>query len=203
MKRTFIPFFIAMSGLVSAAHADTWNFTYTGSGYGTFQPDQFTQHNNPAFATGSISGEFVDANRVAITSGYIDITQGAQTGHFTLAGNYVLSGYNRNFFLYNNLFYPTSKPEIDYLGLLFENETNLINVGYGQYWYGRPTDYGWFIASVFKNNNQFSSSDVLGTMSFSKDPGVTVVPEPAEWTTIAFLGAGLLGLMLKKRTKTG
>ena len=203
MKRTLIPFCIVISGLVSAAHADTWNFTYTGSGYGTFSADQITQHNNPATATGSISGEYVDANRVAITSGFIDITQGAITGHFTLAGNYTLTGYNTNFFVYNNLFYPNWTPEIDDLGLLFEDSTHIVNVGYGQAWLHRPRDYGWFVTSVLKDNHQFSSSDVLGTMSFSKDPGVTAVPEPAEWTAMAFLGAGLLGLMLKKRTKTG
>lgn len=182
-------------------NADTWNFTYSGSGFGTFSADQFTQHNNPAMATGSITGEFVNPTTVAITSGYIDVTQGAATGHFTLTGNYTLTGYNRNFFLYNNLFYPSSNPEIDYLGLLFQDDTRLLNLGYGTFWYGRPTDYGWFIATVNKNGNQMVGSDVLGTMSFSKDPGSNPVPEPSEWAGMSLLFTGLVTSLYVRRRK--
>ncbi|MFM7322298.1 MAG: hypothetical protein ACKO5K_12360, partial [Armatimonadota bacterium] len=88
-----VGFAISMFG-VGVAHADTWDFTYVGSGYGSPSTDQVVQHNNPATAIGQLFGNFVDQDRVAVTGGYLEIMVGQVTGTFNLSGTYTLSGFN-------------------------------------------------------------------------------------------------------------
>ena len=197
---------LGVAALSTGAMAQSWTFTYEGSGYGSLVRDQDYLHNNPSIATGTISGDFIDGNRVGITGGVLSITQGAIQGDFTLAGSYTASGYNSlpssgNRYNYNNLFYPDSSPELDANGLIFENNDYFVNIGNGYLWQNGGKDFGWFMSVMRRQDQTFLGGDVYGTMTFANNPGNNAVPEPSEWAAMGLLGTGLLGLVVRGRKK--
>ena len=205
MKKLLVA--LGVAALSTGAMADTWTFTYEGSGYGRIVgSEQVYQHNNPALATGTISGDFIDSNQVGITSGFLSITQGIVQGDFTLAGTYNPTGFsslpnnNKNRFLYNNILYPNSSPELDVYGLIFENNDYYVNL-FSKGWLETKQDYDWNLFTLRKQDQTFTSSDIYGNLTFAKNPTNNAVPEPSEWAAMGLLGTGLLGLVVRGRKK--
>jgi hypothetical protein len=204
MKKLLVT--LGIAALSTGAMAQTWTFTYEGSGYGSVIPDQDYLHNNPSIATGTISGDILDSNRVGITDGFLSVTQGTVQGNFLLTGSYNTSGQNSlptsgNRINYNNLFYPNFSPELDAKGLIFENNEYFVNIGHGYLWSNGGKDFGWFMSFLRKQDQTFVTSDVYGTMTWAKNPTNNAVPEPSEWAAMGLLGAGLLGLVVRGRKK--
>ena len=204
MKKLLVA--LGIAALSTGAMADTWTFTYEGSGYGSIVRDQDYWHNNPSIAIGTISGDFIDGSTVGVTNGNLSITEGGVQGTFTLTGTYNSSGYNSlpssgNRFNYNNLFYPNSSPELDAKGLIFENSDYFVNIGNGYLWQFGGKDFGWFMSFIRKSDQTFTNGDVYGSMTFAKNPTNNAVPEPSEWAAMGLLGTGLLGLVVRGRKK--
>lgn len=206
MKKLLVA--LGIAALSTGAMAQSWTFTYEGSGYGSIVRDAVYQHNTPSLATGTISGEVIDANRVGITSGFLSISQGLVQGDFTLTGAYNPTGFtwlpnnNGNRFAYNNIFYPTTSPELDVYGLIFENNNYYVNIFNGTSFIDGQLDTGWNLTTIRKQDQAFSGSDIYGTMTFANNPSNPgAVPEPSEWAAMGLLGTGLLGLVVRGRKK--
>ena len=204
MKKLLVA--LGVATLSTGAMADTWTFTYEGSGFSRLGT-QVYQNNNLALATGTISGDFIDSNRVGITSGFLSIYQGVVQGDFTLTGFYNPSGYtdlpnnNGNRFSYNNILYPNSSPEFDLYGVVFENNDYYVNL-FNNGWLEAKQDYDWNLFTIRKQDQTFSSGDIYGKLTFAKNPSnLGAVPEPSEWAAMGLFGTGLLGLVVRGRKK--
>jgi hypothetical protein len=200
------------------ANAGTIGLGFSGPGvsgtvqltYGTATDSKYPQ----AFEVTGISGTFTDTNNGlnivnAAISSLVPITHDTPEPTNLLAPNDFsrfavtagLSPQNNGFLTYDNLFYPGGSPQtasdypvsggfLDIYGLLFEigggrvvdfwSNGDFSGTGTG------PIDYGVAVATHAAALDYVSG-------------GVSLAPEPS---TIALIGGGLLGLLIRRRRNT-